>query len=139
MTYHNTKWNRFGIWLEINGPLCVVGLLVMMPVLAGIAWIFINDIGGANGSCACYVIAVEDRDNLTWDSTVVHVKTDPLASNEDKYCVTDPVVRMDLERAARDRRRVLLRYQNDLIVWRWKCNGGDSIITAVFEAEGDRP
>lgn len=107
------------------GALALLVALIGTPALCCAGW------GGADGHHSCYVIAVEDQNNFTWDSTVVFVKTDPQASNEDKYCVNDSDVRKKLEAAARDKTFVVIHYRNKFLMKRWECNGGDSIIVGV--------
>lgn len=103
------------------------------PMLLGFA--LINDIGGSDGHHTCYVTSVENAVNVTWNSTLVYTKTDTQASNEDKFCVVDANVRARLDDAGKAGTRVTIHYRNDLIVWRWECNGGDSIIVGVEEAK----
>lgn len=96
--------------------------------------ILVSEFGGADGHHVGYVTAVEDQSNATWDSTVVYVKSNPESTQEDKYCVTSDKVRDALDLAARDRVPVVIHYRNDFIMWRWECNGGDSIIVGVEPA-----
>jgi hypothetical protein len=117
--------------IDDHPVVCFGSLLLGLVLLIAGPWTCIGHCGGADGRHSVYVIAVEDQRTMTWDSTVVYVKTDPQASNEDKYCVTDPQVRRELDDAATDRRRVVIRYRSSLLMWRWECNGGDSIIIAV--------
>lgn len=51
------------------------------------------------------------------------------------YCVRDPELRRRLERYSRAQQLVTLHYQNDLVMWRWECNGGYSIIIEVLPEE----
>jgi hypothetical protein len=88
---------------------------------------------GADGAHSVYVTSVEDRDFLTWDSTLVHCKSSTESTQEEAYCVDDPGVRAKLEAACRARRPVVIRFHNDFIFWRWQCNGGESIIVGVEE------
>jgi len=126
-----------GIFTDYHGlrPWVVISLCFawIPPLLLG--FMLINDIGGANGHHNCYITSVEDATNLTWDSTLVYTKTDPQASNEDAFCVTDKKIREQLDDAVKNRSRVTIHYRNDLIIWRWECNGGSSIVVGVEESK----
>lgn len=125
-------WDNFGIrpWF-----LLTLVFSWLPPMLLGL--LLVGECGGSNGRHTCYITSVEDAVNVTWDSTLVYTKTDPQASNEDKFCVVDSRVREQLDLAAKKRARVTIHYQNDLILWRWECNGGDSIIVGVEEDDED--
>jgi hypothetical protein len=109
-----------------------LGTLALLIGIVGS--VLIANCGGSAGVHAGYVTSVEDLQNVTWNSTVVHFKSNPESTQEDKYCVADNNVRQALERAAQTQTRVLLHYHNDLILWRWQCNGGNSIIVGVDAA-----
>lgn len=121
--------DNFGIrpWFAITLPFSW-----LPPLLLG--FLLVGDCGGSKGHHTCYITSVEDAVNVTWDSTLVYTKTDPQASNEDKFCVVDGKVREQLDLAAKKRTRVTIHYENDLVLWRWECNGGTSIIVGVEEA-----
>ena len=122
----------FKAWVVVT---IILAVITGVCLLIAFPFVLIGGLGGADGHHACIVTSIEDQHNVTWDSTVVYTKTDPQASNQDTFCVTDPAVRAKLEAAVRSRARVILHYQNDLFMMRWECNGGDSIVVGV-ETEG---
>ncbi len=118
-------WYTWTIFALILGwlPLLLVGL------------VFVSDCGGANGHHTGYVTAVEVQENVTWDSDVAYFKSSTESTQEDTYCVRDPELRQRLEWYSRTRRLVTIHYQNNLVLWRWQCNGGTSIIIGVEPEE----
>lgn len=131
-----TRWARFKDWADDwQSELTVCAIAAAPFVLLAVAGALIGEVGGADGRHVCYVTAVEDRVNVTWNSTVVYVKSNPESTQEDKYCVTDAALRTKLDDAAARRVPVVIHYRNGLILWRWECNGGDSVIVGVEEAD----
>lgn len=115
------------VTLFILGTIAL-GLLIALP------FVVLNDIGGTDDHHTGYVTAVEQRDNVTWDSTVVYFKTSGESTQEDTYCVNDADTRTRLENYARSRKAVTIHYRNGFWFWRSDCNGGESIIIDVVEA-----
>lgn len=124
--------NAFGIGLRMWVYYALIALpLVPLSFLA----VSVQGFGGANGRHVGYVTAVEDQTNATWNSTVVYVKSNPESTQEDTYCVQDATVRAALDRASEKRSPVVIHYHNGFVLWRWECNGGESIIVGVDEVK----
>jgi len=69
--------------------------------------------------------------NLIWGSNLVYFKTSITSGQEDRYCVNDEAVKQQLVEFSRNHEEVTVYYSNDVIMWKWDCNGGDSIIYKV--------
>jgi hypothetical protein len=97
--------------------------------LAG--WGTISHIGAANsGQHTGYVTAVEQQ-GLIWKTWRAYVKTDPMSSQEDSYCVMDPSIIRQLQDAETSRALITVDYASPHIVWKWECDGEGSIITSL--------
>ena len=91
----------------------------------------IEGIGGKVGEHTGYVTAVDFKDNLVWDSTIVYFKTDTESTQEDNYCVNDEILIKILKEKSRNHEKITIKYSNPYMLWRWKCNGGNSIINNI--------
>ena len=140
-TKKRSWWQRVRVWCrwacfdETGYIRCwafMVALFGSISLVAGTPFVLIDSIGGQDGQYRGYVVAVDDLTNLTWDSTVAFVKTSAQASKFDTVlCVTDPALRTVLFQAIATATPVLITFRNDLFLWRWECNGGESIVTAI--------
>jgi len=129
------RFNRTRTLTNVGAVAVLV--IVIVGVLFGSC---IASVGGTDGHHSGYVTAVEKADNwvsafFTFvngvDATIVYVKSNPAATQEDKYCVNDPEVKAKLEQAAVDGTRVTVHYHNDFLMMKWECNGGSTIIVGV--------
>lgn len=129
------KWFRdsYGNLSDRGFVTYLILAVVGTSVAASTPFVLGSGCGGARGEHVGYVTAIEEQKNVTWDSTVVYFKSDTESTQEDKYCVRDPLVRDALKAYAERRVPVVIRYENGLVMWRWECNGGDSIITGIHE------
>lgn len=128
--------DKYGEWNGYAFALLMVAIIVGLCIVTGTPFLLASGCGGgANGEHVGYVTSVEDMDFLTWDSTLVHFKTDTESTQEDTYCVNDNDVAAKLRALAEERSAVVILYRNDLVMWRWECNGGDSIIVGVRKAK----
>ena len=116
----------------------VLLVCIGVTLAVGLPALCVSGYGGASGEHVGYVTAVEDLQNVTWNATIVYFKTNTESTQEDKYCVQDAKVRDALQAYAAQRVPVVFRYANGFFMWRWECNGGDSIIVGVREAS-ERP
>ena len=124
--------------MDFDDFIQIIAVLIIIIICAfvfggAILGFFLNDIGASQGQHTGYVTAVEFNDNMIWDSTIVYFKTDTQSTQEDKYCINTPNVKLLLEKVAKEKRQVTLHYRNDFWFWRSQCNGGGSIIEAIEE------
>lgn len=105
-----------------------IGLFILLIVVPNF---FIAFVGRADGQHQGFVTAVETT-GIVFNVDSVYVKTDLATTQEDKYCVTDPAVRAQLDEAVKSKRPVTLKYHNDLVVFAWDCSAyASSIIVGV--------
>lgn len=124
-------WEDFAMYFFVI-PFCVLlGVAVLFFVFAGIMSIWVNDIGASDGQHTGYITAVEHNSNLIWAADLVYFKTDGQSSQEDVYCVNDPLLKGQLEALAKVNAHVTIKYHNDFWMWRSECNGGETIIVGV--------
>ncbi len=118
-------------WLEDNmGIIIIVGLVFFIGGgSCGVCCI--EDVGGSDGQHIGVVTSVERLKNFTWDSTIAHIKSDAESTQEEAYCVETLEVEKQLIDAAKNKKRIIAYYHNDLFMMRWECNGGESIIWKV--------
>ena len=101
-------------------------------------WFPIQGLGTTSGGRHTgFVTAVEDN-KLLYHSTLVYFKTNPMSTQEDRYCLGNQSIKGVLEAASMNQSKVTVDYGNDLIMWKWDCWGGESIITGVVEEEVNR-
>lgn len=105
-----------------------VGCVAVFIVLGAT---FLGGIGGATGQHVGFVTAVEDANNLVWDSTLVYFKSSTESTQEDVYCVNDQPTRELLETLQESGSRVKVNFHNNFLMWKSQCNGGISIITGA--------
>jgi len=121
--------------IESNRAGRIVGivflLLITFFILSILAGLFPGRIGATAGSHTGVVTAVEYNSNIIWDANLVYVKTVRESSQEDVYCVNDEELKAQLIEHQKSKDEVTLRFENDYIMWKWDCNGGLSIITAI--------
>lgn len=72
--------------------------------------------------------AVEYNSNLIWGLNIVYFQTIRASSQEDKYCVNDENVKNQLIKLQKDKKEITIYYKNNFALWKWECNGGESII-----------
>ena len=117
------------------------GVAMFIVTLVGIlVWSLmysIVGIGATQGNHFGYVTAVENNDNIWWDANLVYFKTDAESTQEDIYCVNDPIVKSQLELYANSKERVKLEYSNPFIFWRSECNGGSSVVRSVDKSNSN--
>lgn len=108
--------------------IAAIGIFVLLIIASNL---FIAFIGRADGQHQGFVTAVETT-GVVFSVDSVYVKTDLATTQEDKYCVTDPAIRAQLDEAMKSKRPVTLKYHNDLIVFAWDCSAyASSIIVGV--------
>lgn len=128
----NGEEELFVVWWIVF----VVAVLVLLSSLTCLACN--NRLQGFDGAAKFYVIGVEDVDFLTWDSTIAHLQADPKSTERFQFCVNDEATKRDLEKARDLRVPVTVRYRSDFVMWRWECNAGSTIATAVvFNTTGE--
>jgi hypothetical protein len=108
----------------------VLGLFILGPLLFPGRFYM----GASQGEHTGIVTAVEYNSHLTWGSNLVYFKTSTTSGQEDRYCVNDEAVKQQLIQFSKSHQEVTLYYSNDMIMWKWDCNGGDSIIYKVEKA-----
>jgi uncharacterized membrane protein len=122
----NQKW-RFAMWF----PKIIIAFIFIVIAGAVLLGTCVAEIGGTDGRHIGYITAIENADNLIFDSTIVYVKSNTASTQEDKYCVNDQKVKEDLEKAAASGERVTIHYKNDFFMMKWECNGASTIIVDV--------
>jgi len=81
-----------------------------------VGWGTISHLGAMNnGQHTGYVTAVE-QEGLIWKTWRAYVKTDPMSSQEDSYCVTDPSVVSQLQSIETSRALVTINYSSPYLV-----------------------
>jgi len=93
-----------------------------------------NHLQGYDGSMSGVIIDVSNDDN-TWDATTVTIKSSTESSSYYTFCVNDEKTKETLVEFMGQNLPVIILYRNDLLMWRWECNGGESIIYDVFLAD----
>lgn len=117
MTTKNNKIN----WL-------IWGTIVFLFILP---FVFPGKIGASIGSHTGVVTAVEYNPNIIWGSNIVYFKTVRESSQEDKYCVSDEVVKNQLIEAQKNKKEITIYFKNNFFMWKWECNGGETIIYKI--------
>ena len=97
------------------------------------AWTFLfpGKLGSSNGLHTGVVTAVEYNSNLIFGANIVYFKTVRESSQEDRYCVNNENVKNQLIEAQKEKREVTINFQNNFLMWKWQCNGGETIIYKV--------
>lgn len=106
----------------------VLGILILMIVPN---FLFPGQIGASRGTHTGVVTAVEYNSNIIWDANIVYFKTVRESSQEDKYCVNDENVKNQLIEAGKNKKEITIYFKNNYIMWKWQCNGGESIIYKI--------
>lgn len=109
---------------------------VIVFILIGalfIAGFFIQSYGASNGQHTGFVTSVEYNSNIIFGANIVYFKTNTMSSQEDRYCVNDLNLKAKLEQYAKDNTEVTIKYKNDFFMWKWDCNGGETIIYDVIK------
>lgn len=114
------KNNKF-IW--------VIWGIIILPFVWAI--LFPGRFGATAGGHTGVVTAVEYNSNIIWGANIVYFKTVRESSQEDRYCVNDENVKNQLIEAQINKREVTIYFKNDFIMWKWNCNGGETIIYKV--------
>ena len=107
--------------------------VIFGAVILFFAWTFFfpGRFGASIGSHTGVVTAVEYNSNLIWGANIVYFKTVRESSQEDRYCVNDENVKNQLIEAQKNKKEVTIYFKNNFIMWKWDCNGGESIIYKV--------
>lgn len=119
------KNNKRAIKISQKVFMWVIGLIMALIISRSI---FIGSIGSSAGTHTGIIIAVEHNSNLTWSSNLVYFNTERTFSQPDIYCVNDENVKNQLAEAQKGKKEVTIYYANDFIMWKWQCNGGETII-----------
>lgn len=130
MSFEDIDWENIVMYTIII--FCI--LLVLGIIAFFVAVIFIQDIGSNNGQHTGIVTAVEYTSNIFYPATIVYFKTNTESSQEDRYCVKLANLKVLLEQYARTRELITISFQNDYVLWREDCSGGESIIIGVNKA-----
>lgn len=109
----------------------ICGLFVFGPIFYSILFPGKFYMGATEGEHTGIVTAVEYNSHLIWGSNLVYFKTSITTGQEDRYCVNDVSVKQLLIDYSKKHEEVTVYYHNDKIMWKWDCNGGDSIIYKV--------
>jgi len=108
----------------------VLGVAISLIILVGIVWVSIGGIHvitTQDGSHTGYITAVE-QNGLVFRTWSVYVKTDPQASQEDQYCITDSNLISQLQNYQDSRTLVTVTYYNYLIRGAEYCKSNDEAI-----------
>jgi len=110
-----------------------VAILIWSVIILFFTWSFLfpGQIGSSNGIHTGLVTAVEYNSNIIWGSHIVYFQTIRASSYENKYCVTDENVKNKLIKAQKEKKEITIYYNNNFVMWKWQCNGGESIIYKV--------
>lgn len=108
----------------------LIGLFILIPLLFPGSFFM----GATQGEHTGIVTAVEYNSNLIWGSNLVYFKTSTTSGQEDRYCVSDGSVKQQLIDFSKNHQEVTVYYHNNFIMWKWDCNGGESIIYNVEKA-----
>lgn len=109
----------------------VVVFWTILIIFFAYSLLFPGKAGASNGSHSGVVTAVEYNSNVIWGSNIVYFKTVRESSQEDRYCVNDETVKNQLVEAQKGKKDVTIYFKNNFIMWKWQCNGGESIIYKV--------
>ena len=124
------KKGNFLYKFEIFIVLVIFLVIIISPIF------IMNDIGASTGQHTGIITAVEFNNNILWDANLVYFKTNTAATQEDVYCVNDNAVKEQLIDFSKNHDEVTVYYHNNIIMWKWDCNGGWSII---YKVEKNRP
>ena len=87
-----------------------------------------------NGEHTGYITAVE-QNGIIFKTYRVYLKTDLQSSQEDAYCVVDPVIFSDLEKVSREKTQVSVGYLSWLFSGVKNCGRESAVITSVSFAK----
>jgi len=118
----------------MNNIIGVVIVVVIFSIFL-IGTLFPGKIGASEGTHAGIVTAVEHNSNIIWESDLVYFKTSEESTQEDVYCVNNTEIKKQLTNETKIRREVFISYRNNFFMWKWQCNGGQSIIYEVQPLE----
>ena len=104
------------------------GIIILFFVWS---FLFPGRLGSSIGIHTGVVTAVEYNSNILWGANIVYFKTTRESSQEDRYCVNDNNVKNQLIEASKNKKEVTAYFKNDFIMWKWDCNGGETIIYKV--------
>lgn len=113
------------------GSLITKIILILFVLFFVLTFLFPGKFGASIGSHTGVVTAVEYNSNIIWGANIVYFKTVRESSQEDRYCVNDEDVKNQLIEAQKDKKEVTIYFKNDFIMWKWQCNGGETIIYQV--------
>jgi len=116
------------------------GILKTLGVIVGILFILqittMTNFGASKGTHTGYITAIEYNSNIIFPATLVYFKSNPENTQEDIYCIEDnPKLKAMLEEISKNREMTTIAFQNNFIMWRWQCNGGQSIIQSIWTKE----
>jgi hypothetical protein len=119
-----TKKGQIGLWLGLFLFVSII-LLIIYFGLGGIHYKTT-----INGEHSGQISAVETS-GIIWKTTTAYIKTDPMSSQEDAYCVIDPDVAQQLRQYSMDRVKVNVHYFAYFLPAIWECNYEPAIISSV--------
>jgi hypothetical protein len=107
--------------------------IILGIILLYLVWTFLfpGRLGASLGVHTGVVTAVEYNSNIIWSANIVYFKTVRESSQEDRYCVNDEGIKNQLIEAQKNKTEVTIYFKNDFIMWKWQCNGGETIIYKV--------
>jgi len=106
-------------------------IYALLVVLVIFGLVTISHIGAPNkGQHTGYVTSVE-QNGIIWKTWRAYVKTDPQSSQEDEYCIKDPQIITQLQKAELSRGLITLNYSAPVLIFKWNCAGEDSIIRSL--------
>lgn len=102
-------------------------LIVIVPIFG------LHHLTG-NGQHVGYITATAEH-GVFFTTKTVYVKTDTQSSQEDSYCVVDPVVFAQLEQAATSKEKVQVDFISYFSAGIKNCDGEGDIITRVEQLQ----
>ena len=83
-----------------------------------------------NGTHTGVITAIETN-GIIFKTTTVYVKTNPMSSQEDEYCLIDKSLIPELQKLEESTENVTVIYNNYLYKGFYYCNGEPAIITGT--------
>ncbi|MEK6892594.1 MAG: hypothetical protein AABX07_00140 [Nanoarchaeota archaeon] len=107
----------------------------LIAILAIAFFLFFGVIGASEGNQRGIITAVEYNSNIIWGANLAYIKTSQTTSQEETYCVNDNSIKNQLTEFSKLGETVTIYYKNNFILWKWQCNGGQSIIYKVEKSQ----
>jgi len=110
----------------------IISTVLFLIVIFGVGACTFNGIHyeTSKGEHTGFVTSVE-RTGLIWKTGKAYIKTDVSSSQEDTYCVMDQEVYAQLEQAAKDRKKVTIKFLDYLTKGFRNCDGEPAVIYSV--------